>query len=88
MVDSILYTPLLQLSECSIENNEGIFWSNNDRPSLVGQDKENKLIRILELVADDIVKVLEISSTSLIKKSIKWRAKETIMPIHITAIPI
>ena len=85
MADSIPYAPSLPPPECGIENNEGMFLSNNDRPSPAGQDKGKEPIRTWELVVDDIVEVLEIPSASPIKKSIKRRAKRTIMPIHITA---
>ena len=85
MADSIPYAPFLPPPECGIENNEGMFLFDNDRPSPAGQDKGKKLIRPWELVVDDIVEALEIPSASPIKKNIKRRAKQTIMPIYITA---
>ena len=39
MADSIPYTPPLPPPECGIDNNEGMFLSDDDRPSPAGQDK-------------------------------------------------
>lgn len=85
MADPIPYAPPLPPSECGILNNESIFAFDN-LPSPASQAKRKEPIRPWELVADDIVKALEIPSISPIKKSIKRRAKRrSIMPIHITA---
>ena len=85
MANFIPYAPPLPISKSDIENNEGVFLSNDDPPSPTSQDKGKKPIRPWELVADDIVETLEILSVSPIKKGIKRRIRRSIIPIHITA---
>ena len=81
----IPYAPPFLSSKNDIENNEGVFLSDDDPPSPTSQDKGKKPIRPWELVADDIVETHEIPSVSPIKKGIKRRKRRSIIPIHITA---
>ena len=81
----IPYTPPFPSSKNDIENNEGVFLSDDDPPSPTSQNKGKKPIRPWELVADGIVETLEIPSVSPIKKDIKRRTRRIIIPIHITA---
>ena len=81
----IPYAPLFPSSKHDIENNEGVFLSDDDPPSPASQDKGKKPIRPWELVAGDIVETLEILSVSPIKKGIKRRTRRSIIPIYITA---
>ena len=85
MANFIPYAPPLPNFKSDIENNKGVFLSNDDPSSPTSQDKGKKPIRPGELIADDIVETLEISSIFLVKKGIKRRTRRSIIPIHITA---
>lgn len=67
----ISYILSLLLSKNDIENNKGGFLSDDDLSSSTYQNKRKKLIQLCELVANNIVEILEISSISPIKKKIK-----------------
>ena len=75
--EEILYAFLLFFA-----NDENIFLSE-DLSLRPDKDKEKDLIHPWELVADDIIKALELPSSSPIKKSIKQVKRRSI--IYITA---
>lgn len=67
----ISYILSFLLSNSDIENNKGGFLSNNDLSFPTYQYKRKKVIQLCELVTNNIVEILEISSIPPIKKKIK-----------------